>query len=172
SQVEAWDRVAVAEVAALGPVDDRKELHADLPQPCADVVAGARHVLLGPAPWPHVLWVELGDSQPVLERQALVVGDPRAALLGRVDHEHAPESLPCQSTDLLGAASGELQVGSDLGASNASAIRGHHCPSITHASAIPGATLTSTSSGMPEASAVLSPSPSSSTSPTTRDLTP
>src|SRR6185437_11245656 len=111
SQVEAWDRVAVAEVAALGPVDDRKELHADLPQPCADVVAGARHVLLGPAPWPHVLWVELGDSQPVLERQALVVGDPRAALLGRVDHEHAPESLPCQSTDLLGAATVEQEHG-------------------------------------------------------------
>ncbi len=100
-QMEAGHRVAVAEVAALGPVDDGKELHAELAQPAANIVARSRHVLLGPAPGPGVLGVELGDPQPILQRQRLGIGNARAALLGRVDHEHAAERLTGKSADLL-----------------------------------------------------------------------
>ena len=80
-QMEPRHRVAVAEGAALGPVDDREETHAVVFEPTADVIAGAGDVLLGPPPRPHVVRLELRDPQPVRERELVGVLDPGEALL-------------------------------------------------------------------------------------------
>ena len=156
-QVEARDRVAVAVDAALGPVDDREELDADAAQPAADVVARAPHVRLGPRARQLVLGVELGDAQPVGERELRGVLDARAPLLGRVDHEHAAERLAGQAAELVRLAAVEqhdaaavleqLQGGDepgDAGADDHHVGRGVHGPRacrIRRAGAARGATI-------------------------------
>ena len=177
-EVEARDGVAVAEVAALGPVDDREETHADLPQPAAHVVARAADVLLGPAARPLLLGAELGDPQPIFQREALAVADPRAALLGGVHHEHPPERLARQAPQLAWLAAVEQQHR----VAAAQQLQRAHQPreagadddrvGVAHVSAMPGATCTSTSSGSGEASARRSSTPSSSGSAAWRALMP
>ncbi len=186
-EVKARHRVAVPEVPALRPVDHREEAHPERAQPTAHVVASTGHVLLRPASRPLIPRLELGDPQPVLERQLLAVGDPRAALLRGVHHEHPAERLPGQPTQLLRGAAIQQQhrvpaaqqlqrahqareTGPDddhvgLGGL-AAAVR------AAHASAIPGATCTSISSGPPDASARRSSTPSSSVPLTRRAFTP
>ena len=105
---------------------------------------------------------ELRDPQPVFERQLLAVGDPRAPLLGRVHHEHPAERLARQAAELPRLAAVQQQHGvpaaqqlqrahqarearaddDHVGLARRSVAVGG-----AHASAMPGATRTSISSG-------------------------
>lgn len=97
--MKAWHRIAGTEFAALDPVDDGKEAHAEATHPAIDIRRAALHIGLGPGARPAITIAEFGKAGPVAMGKIDGVANALAALLRRIDEEHPAKAVAGQASE-------------------------------------------------------------------------